>query len=76
MVGLQTAVELLGGQQAVADVLGVNKRHVRSKLTCDRPITSEDCGALAVALREYAQKAARVADNLAMEAVNLEGKGV
>ncbi len=50
MMGLETAADMLGGQGALADALGITVRGLRAKVSADRGISTADLLAAAMAL--------------------------
>lgn len=60
MMGLETAATMLGGKDALGDVLGISGRAVRYKLTGERGVSNADLTLAAGALEKLAQ---RVADH-------------
>jgi hypothetical protein len=60
MMGLATAATLLGGQDKVADALGIQPRSLRAKLNADRGVSDADLVLTAAALEKHA---ARIIDH-------------
>lgn len=60
MMGLATAVAMLGGQEELAAALGIQARSLRSKLSAERGVTDADLLATADALDA---RATRIADH-------------
>lgn len=60
MMGLATAASLLGGQDKVADALGIQPRSLRAKLNADRGVSDADLVLTAAALEKHA---ARIIDH-------------
>lgn len=54
MMGLATAATLLGGQDKVADALGIQPRSLRAKLNADRGVSDADLVLTAAALEKHA----------------------
>jgi hypothetical protein len=50
MVGLETAAGMLGGQEKLADALGITVRGLRAKVSADRGVSNSDLLAAAAAL--------------------------
>jgi hypothetical protein len=50
MVGLETAAAMLGGQEKLADALGITVRDLRAKVSADRGVSNLDLLAAALAL--------------------------
>ncbi len=64
MMGLETAVGILGGTDQLAAALGITARAVRYKLTADRGISDSDLSAAAEALDARAARIAAHAQKL------------
>lgn len=67
MMGLNTAASLLGGQERLADALGINARSLRNKLSADRGVSNGDLLAAAAALDARAARIAALAAELRAE---------
>ncbi|HLZ78840.1 MAG TPA: hypothetical protein VKQ09_05825 [Sphingomonas sp.] len=64
MAALERAAEIVGGQAALADALGIATRQLRQKISAERPIHDEDVrlaiGALSARARQADELAARL----------------
>lgn len=56
MVGMQTAAQMLGGHQHLADALSIGVRALRAKFAAERGITYTDLTLSAKALRVFAER--------------------
>lgn len=65
MRGLETACELLGGQSALAEAMGINPRHLRQKIAVERPISDADLHLASGALFARAERTRKLAEALA-----------
>lgn len=68
MMGLVTAATMLGGQDALAEALGIQPRSLRAKLNADRGVSGSDLMAAADALDARAGKLRAHATKLRAEA--------
>lgn len=68
MMGLTTAAQLLGGQDKLADALGIQTRSLRSKFTAERGVSDVDLRFAAKALEAHAERIVEHARKLREEA--------
>lgn len=68
MMGLHTAAMMLGGIEKLADVLTIQERGTRAKISGERGISDADLLATAAALDERAERVRAHAEKLRLEA--------
>lgn len=64
MAGLERAADILGGQAALAEALGVAPRLLRQKMSAERPIRDEELRLAAGAISARAREASNLAEKL------------
>lgn len=68
MRGLEIAAELLGGQKALADLLSIDPRGLRYKITGERGVSDPELSATAAALEGRADRMLKLAAKLREQA--------